>query len=107
MYRDQRSPSGDVQGGSEFQEVLTALVPTADKNRNSERQPNPLTTFYARLTLIQTGAPMSGYGNVLLAPIGPNEFQISGHHLGTRDNGVHSPRLMRYFLRNQPLAGVL
>jgi hypothetical protein len=50
---------------------------------------------------------MSGYGNVLLAPIGPNEFQISGHHLGTRDNGFNSPRLMRYFLRNQPLAGVL
>lgn len=106
MHRDQRSPRGDVQGGREFQEILAALVPTADKNRNCERQPNPLATFYARLALIQTGAPMGGYGNVLLAPMGPNEFHTAFQPGGMRVGTAQNPRQMLYFQQNQILANI-
>jgi hypothetical protein len=78
MNRNECATSGDVQGRRELQKVFAALITTSNEYWNGKRQPHPLATLNPRLTLIQTSAPTSGYGNVLVAPMGPNELQPSG-----------------------------
>jgi len=54
---NQSSARGHVQGGCELQEVLAAVIATANKNRDRKRQSHPLASFCCRLALIQTCAP--------------------------------------------------
>ena len=47
-HGNQSSPSRNVQCGREFQQILAIFVGGADKHRNRQRQPWPLTTFILR-----------------------------------------------------------
>lgn len=99
----QCAPRRDVQCGCELQEIFPPLVTTPHENRNCERQPYPLAALYARLALIQTSAPIGGYGNVLLAPMGPNDSRIREKSPRTLARQCQNPRQSQYFQQNQLL----
>ena len=77
VYGHECASCGDVQRRCKLQKVFAALITAADEYRNGKRQPYPLATLYTRLTLVQTSAPTSGYGNDLVAPMGPNDLHHS------------------------------
>jgi len=57
MDSDQSSAGGDVQGGGKLEKIFPVLVVTADEDRDSERQPQPLAPFSFWYAPIQMPSP--------------------------------------------------